>query len=203
MVDAVVEVTAAGRKVSAVHCVGGLKYQRYRQTDEDVSKHECQRDQEKRFSQQQHRQNNHVGKVEPFACKEDGVFSRRMFGAFQISVGGKEEALKVSQENIIEGKESVNEQRVDVLEPVPGCARFVWRKAKDAASGKRVIFPMQIDAGVVPSMMQDAPHVRIDSTDIENIIQSFVYRPERRNRIVVAVVRNVQHQECLGQATRR
>jgi hypothetical protein len=45
------------------------------------------------------------------------------------------------------------------------------RKPKDAASRKRVVFAVEIDAGVVAPMMQDAPHVRVDSANIEDIVQ--------------------------------
>src|ERR1700683_58810 len=126
-----------------------------------------------------------------------------MFGAFQISVSRKEEAFEIPHENIVERKESVDEQRIDMLEPMPRCARFVRRKAEDAASRKRVVFTVKIDAGVVAPMMENPPHVRVDSTNIENIVQDFVYRPHRRDGIVVAVVRDVQHQECLGEATQK
>ena len=73
------------------------------------------------------------------------------------------------------------------------------RKSKDAASRKRVVFTVEIDAGVVAPVMQNTPHIGVDSTNIKNIVQRFVYRPCRRNRIVVAVVRDVQHQKSLGQ----
>ena len=56
---------------------------------------------------------------------------------------------------------------------------------------------MEIDAGMVASMMEDPPHVGADSTDIENIIQRFVYPPLRRNGVVVAIVRDVQQKEGL------
>jgi hypothetical protein len=56
---------------------------------------------------------------------------------------------------------------------------------------------MKINAGVVTSMMEDAPHVGVDSTNVENIVQGFVYRPRRGDGIVVAVVRDVQQKECL------
>jgi hypothetical protein len=71
-------------------------------------------------------------------------------------------------------------------------------KPKQAASRKRVVFTVEIDAGVVASMMENTPHVGTDSTDIENIVQGFVDRPHRRDSIVVAVVRDVQQKERLG-----
>src|SRR5580658_980515 len=46
-------------------------------------------------------------------------------------------------------------------------------------------------------MMEDPPHVGADSTNIENIIQSFIYRPRRGNGVVVAVVSNVEQKEGL------
>ena len=126
-----------------------------------------------------------------------------MFGAFQIFVGREEKALEVPHKNIIERKQRVKEQRIDVLEPLQRAAGFVGRKTKDAASRKRVVFTVEIDAGVVAPMMEDAPHVRVDAANIENIVQDFVYRPHRRDGIVVAVVRDVQQKECLGEATQK
>jgi hypothetical protein len=82
-----------------------------------------------------------------------------MLRLFQIIVGGEEKALKVSHEYIVEGKHRVKEQRVDVLEPLQRRPGFVRRKPKDAASSKRVVFPVEIDAGVVTSMMENTPHV--------------------------------------------
>ncbi len=88
------------------------------------------------------------------------TYSRsRMLRLFQIVVGGKEKALKVPHEHIIERKHRVKEQRIDVLEPLQRRPGFVRRKPKDAASRKRVVFPVEIDAGVVASMMEDPPHV--------------------------------------------
>src|ERR1035441_3844314 len=103
----------------------------------------------------------------------------RMPGLFQIVVGGEEKALKVPHEHIVERKHRVKEQRIDVLEPMQRRPGFVRRKAEDAASGKRVVFVVEIDAGVVASMMEDPPHIGADSTNIENIVQGFVYRPHR------------------------
>jgi hypothetical protein len=123
-----------------------------------------------------------------------------MPGAFQIFVGREEKALKVSYENIVEREHGVKEQRVDVLEPVQARAGFMGRKPKDAASRKRVVFSVEIDAGVVTPMMEDTPHVGVDSANIENIIQEFVYGRHRRDSVVVAVVGDVQQKKCLGEA---
>jgi hypothetical protein len=82
-----------------------------------------------------------------------------MPGPAQIVVGRKEKALKVPYENIIKGEQRVQEQRVDVLEPLQRLARFMGRKPKEAASRQRVVFAVDIDAGVVASMMEDTPHV--------------------------------------------
>jgi hypothetical protein len=57
---------------------------------------------------------------------------------------------------------------------------------------------VDIDAGVVASMMEDAPHVGVDSANIENIVQGFVYSRHRRDGVMVAVVRDIQQKECLG-----
>ena len=59
-------------------------------------------DQQRRFSQHQHRQDKHVSDVETLACKESNVFTQRVFGAFQVSVGRKEKALKVSDEHVVQ-----------------------------------------------------------------------------------------------------
>ncbi len=108
------------------------------------------------------------------------AYSRsRMFGAFQIFVGREEKALEVPDEHIVEREHRVKEQRIDVLEPVPARAGFIGRKPKDAASRKRVIFAVEIDAGVMASMMEDTPHVRADSANIEDIVQGFVYATAR------------------------
>src|SRR6267154_698487 len=98
-----------------------------------------------------------------------------MPGALQIFVGREKEALKVSNENIVEREHGIKEQRVDVLEPVMAHAGFIRREPKDAASGKRVVFAMEIDARMVPAMMENPPHVGADSADIENVVQGFVY----------------------------
>src|SRR5277367_6799511 len=123
-----------------------------------------------------------------------------MIGAFQIIVGREEKAFKVPKENIIEREKRVKEQRIDVLEPVPWRVGFMRGKAKDAASRKRVIFAVEIDAGVMAAMMQDAPHVRADSAQIEDIVQSLVDARPGRDRVVIAVMGDVQQEECLREA---
>ena len=76
-----------------------------------------------------------------------------MPGAFQIVVGWEEKALKVPYENIIKRKQRVQEQRVEVLEPLQRSAGFMGRKPKDAASRKRVAFAVNILSGVVASTL--------------------------------------------------
>ena len=173
------------------------------QTDNHMGKQESHRDQQRRFPQQHDRQNNHVSEVECLTRKEDGVFARRMFRAFQIIVGREEKAREVPHKHIVERKHRVKKQSIDMLEPLHAQAGFVGRKAKDAASRKRVVFTVEIDAGVVAPMMKDTPHVRVDSANIENIVQGFVYGPHRRDGVVVAVVRDVQQKECLGEAVQK
>src|ERR1700677_4959344 len=95
---------------------------------------ECAGDQHRRFSQHHHRQNKHVSEVEGLAAKENGIFAHRMMRASQIFMGRKEKTLEVPEEHIIEREHGVNEERVEVLEPVPWRPRFVRCKAKDAAS---------------------------------------------------------------------
>ena len=104
VIDPVVELAAARGKVSTVDGVRGLEYEGYAQADDQMGKHESQSDQPRLFPQQHDRQDEHVGEVESFTCKQDEVFSRRMLGVFQIVVGREEKALKVSQEHIIERK---------------------------------------------------------------------------------------------------
>ena len=77
------------------------------------------------------------------------------------------------------------------------------REAKDAASCKRVIFAVKIDAGVVAAMMEDTPHVRADSAEIEDIVQRLVYERPGRDGVVVAVVGDVQQKECLREAAQK
>ncbi len=87
-----------------------------------------------------------------------------------------------------------------MLEALHPGAGFVGRKAKDASSSKCVVLTVEIDAGVVAPMMEDTPHVRVDPANIESVVQDFVYRPRRRDGIVITVMRNVEQKECLGEA---
>src|ERR1700683_1742634 len=86
VIYAVVKLAAVRGKVSAVDRVCGLEYERYGQTDDQMGEHESQSDQQRRFPQQHDRQNEHVRKVEPFTCNEDGVFPQWMLRVLQISV---------------------------------------------------------------------------------------------------------------------
>ena len=99
-----------------------------------MDEEERPRDQQRRFSQHQHRQDKHVGEVEALAGKENGIFAQRMFGAPQIFMVGKEKALEVAEEHIVEREHRVNKQRVDVLEAVPRGPGFIRCKAKDATT---------------------------------------------------------------------
>jgi hypothetical protein len=112
--------------------------------------------------------------------------------ALQISVGWEKKAFEVSYQDIVEGKERVKKQCIDVLKPLQIGARFVGRKPEDSASGECVVFTVEIDAGMVSSMMEDAPHVRVDAAKIENIVQDFVYGWRRGDRIMIAVMGDVQ-----------
>src|SRR5580700_2260342 len=123
-----------------------------------------------------------------------------MLRAFQIFVGREEKARKVPEKDIIKGEQRVKEQGVDVLESLQARAGLVGRKAKNLASRQRVVFTLEVDAGVVAPMVEDTPHVRADSTNIERIVQDFVDRSHRRDRIVIAVVRDIQQKECLGES---
>src|SRR5258706_6291797 len=123
-----------------------------------------------------------------------------MTGAFQIIVGRKEKAFEVPEEHIVEREHCIKEQRIDVLEPVPRRAAFIGGKAKDAASRKRIIFAVEIDARVMAPMMEDTPHVRADSAQIEDIVQSLVDARSGRNGVVIAVMGDVQQKECLREA---
>src|ERR1700690_800704 len=118
VIDPVVKLAAVRGEVSAVDRVGGLEYEGYAQTDDQMGKHESQSDQQRRFPQQHDRQNKHVGEVERFAGKKDGVFPQRMLRVFQIFMGGEKKALQIPQEHIIERKKRVNEQGIDMLEPL-------------------------------------------------------------------------------------
>src|ERR1700761_505796 len=90
-----------------------------------------------------------------------------------------------------------------MLEPVPGRTGLVGRKAKEAAPGKSIIFAMEIDAGVMAPVMENTPHVRADSTQIEHIIQGFVDERPGRDRVVIAVMGYVQQKKSLCEAAQK
>src|ERR1700746_2313062 len=123
-----------------------------------------------------------------------------MIGAFEIIVGREEKTLEVPEEYIVEREHCIKEQRIDVLETVPWRTGFIRCKAKDAASRKRIIFAVQIDAGVMAAMMEDTPHVRADSAQVEDIVQAFIDARPRRDGVVIAVMGDVQQKECLREA---
>src|SRR5271166_2791435 len=116
VMDPVIEFVAARGEVGAVDDVRGLEYERYAQADNQMGKHESQCDQQRRFPQQHDWQNQHVSNVKSFSCKENDVFPQRMLRAFQIIMRGEKEALEVPKEDIIERKQRVHQQRIDVLE---------------------------------------------------------------------------------------
>lgn len=157
-------------------------------------------DQQRRFPQYQHWQDKHVREVEALAGKENGVFAQRMFGAFQIFVGREEKALEVPKEHVVKREQCVNEQGIDVLESVPWRPGFIGREAENAASRKRIVFAVEIDAGVMAPMMEDTPHVRIDSAQVEDIVQGFVDERPGRDGVVIAVMGDVQQKKCLREA---
>jgi hypothetical protein len=59
---------------------------------------------------------------------------------------------------------------------------------------------VEIDAGVMAPMMEDTPHVRADSAQIEDIVQGFVDVRPGRDGVVIAVMGDVQQKECLREA---
>src|ERR1700723_4752609 len=97
-----------------------------------------------------------------------------MIRAFQIIVGREEKALEIPEEHIVQREHRIKKQRVDVLEAMPRRAGFIRGKAKDTAPRKRIIFAVEIDAGVMAAMMENTPHVGADSAQIEDIAQGFV-----------------------------
>src|ERR1019366_9170956 len=62
-----------------------------------------------------------------------------------------------SNHNAISSVPSVN-KLLNYVFDVCGINSYMRREAKDAASGQCVVFPVEIDAGVVAAMMQDPPH---------------------------------------------
>ena len=200
VIHAVVELTTIRGEVSAVDGVRRLEYERYAQSDDQMDQEERSGDQQQRFSQHQHRQDKHVSNVEGLAPKEDRVFAGSVFGALQIVVLWGEKALEVPDEYVVERKQSVKQQHVDVLKPVQWRPGLMGRKAKNAASRKRIVFTVEIDAGVMAPMMEDAPHVGADSAQIEDVVQGFVDDRPGRDGVVIAVVRDVQQEECLRES---
>jgi hypothetical protein len=59
---------------------------------------------------------------------------------------------------------------------------------------------VEIDAGVMAPMMEDPPHVRADSAQIEDVVQDFVDARPGRYGVVIAVMGYVQQKECLREA---
>ena len=49
-------------------------------------------------------------------------------------------------------------------------------------------------------MMEDTPHVRTDSAQIEDVVQGFVDERPGRDGVVIAVMGDVQQKECLREA---
>jgi hypothetical protein len=61
-----------------------------------------------------------------------------------------------------------------VLEPVHRYAGIVRGKAEEAAAFDGIVLAMEVDAGVVSAMVEDAPHVRADAAQVEDVVQGFV-----------------------------
>jgi hypothetical protein len=59
---------------------------------------------------------------------------------------------------------------------------------EDASPGKCIVFAVEIDAGVVASMVEDTPHIRTDSAEIEDVVQSLVDQRPGGDGVMVAVV---------------
>src|SRR5271170_6443322 len=126
-----------------------------------------------------------------------------MIGAFQVIVGREEKALEVPEKHIVEREHRIQEKRIDVLKAVPRRAGFMGGKAKDATSRKRIIFAVEIDAGVMAPMVEDTPHVRADPAQIEDIVQGFVDARPGRDGVVIAVMSDVQQKERLREAAQK
>src|ERR1700749_278876 len=74
------------------------------------------------------------------------------------------------------------------------------REPEDSAPRKSVVFTVEIDAGVVASMVEDAPHVGTDSAEVEDVVQRLVDEWPGGDGVVVADVGNVQQKKGLGKA---
>lgn len=179
--------------------MAGLEYESNAQPDEEVREQKSAADEPERFVQQDNRQDQHVGQVEQLAGEQRDVFAQWMLDA-QIVVGWKEETLEIAHKNVVQREEGVEHEGINVLEAVDGLVLLVWCEAQKAAAGKSVIFAVDVDTGVMPAVVQDAPHVGTDAADIEDVIESLVYRFAGGNRAVVGVVGDVKQKEGLGQA---
>jgi len=73
MVDPVIEFVAVGGEVGAVDHVRRLEDERNAQADDQMRKHESQGDEQRGFSQQHDRQNEHVNDVKSFSGKKSDV----------------------------------------------------------------------------------------------------------------------------------
>src|ERR1700761_3956374 len=109
VIHPIVKLTTIRWKVGAVDGVRRLEYESYGQSDDQMDQKERAGDQERRFSQHKHWQDKHVSEVKELTCKENDVFTQRVFGTSQISVGREEKMLEVSDEHIVERKHRVQE----------------------------------------------------------------------------------------------
>ena len=140
--DAIVKLAADRGEVGAVNGMGGLKYERYAQSHDQMNQEKRACDKKGRSSEHQHWQNKHICDVEALADKEHGVLTQRVPCALQVFVHREEKALKVSDKHIVERKQRVNYQCVNMLESVPWRSGFMGCKAEDAASRNCVIFTL-------------------------------------------------------------
>src|SRR5580698_1150608 len=129
MVDPVIELVAVRGEVSAVDHVRGLEYERDAQADNQMGKQESQTNQQRRLPQHHHRQNQHVSDIKSFSRKESDVLPQGMLRAFQIIMRREEETLEISQEDIVERKQRVHQQGIDMLKPMQRRSGFVGGKA--------------------------------------------------------------------------
>ena len=134
VIDAILKLATNRGEVGAVNGMGGLEHERYAQSHDQMNQKKRTRDQQRRFSQYHHRHDKHVREVETLAGKEHGVITQGVPFPLQVFVHWEEKALKVSDEHIVEGKQRVNDKRIDVLKSVPWRSGFMGRKPKNAAS---------------------------------------------------------------------
>ena len=78
-----------------------------------------------------------------------------------------------------------------MLEALHRPVRFVGCEAQETAAGKGVIFTMNVYTGMVSAVVQDAPHIRADPAEIEDIVKGLVHRGRGRDRIVVTVMGDI------------